>query len=145
MRWRYSALFFTQGKGDLLTIVVCRWESQLPTESLLTAWCGHLARESRFWLGLSLPAPVGVSGCLVFSTSEIQGKKKKAQGTHHSVVPQGSKFIVGLPSSFHFSESSCVCFTYNVQGLGLYLVGGIGEVDLLHFPENRNLCKNFKA
>lgn len=42
--------------------------------------------------------------------------KEKTQGTHHRFIPWVLRYLAGLPSALHLSESSIVCFTANVQG-----------------------------
>lgn len=67
------------------------------------------------------------SWLLLFQVWDIWGIKKKTQATNHHVLFKVSRSLAGLLSSFHLSESSYVCFVYNVRSFWLYLAGGIGK------------------
>ena len=71
-----------------------------------------VTRESRLWLsftGAFLSAPVGVCRLLALSASTLGCmKQKKTQGNHCCAVPQIQRFLIGLLSSLHLSESVCL-------------------------------------
>lgn len=72
----------------------------------------------------------------------------KSPGTQRQFVSWASRFLAGLPSSFHLSESSYVCFTYNAQGFQLHLAEGIGKCPkqifkILHFEIVICVFQNF--
>lgn len=93
---------------------------------------GPLARESRFFLGLFLSAPVSISrllASLVFNLRYIKCVHThththiKFQGTQCYVISWVLNSLACLPS-LHLSETYA-CFAYNVQGYSLYLTGRI--------------------
>lgn len=91
--------------------VIETWMDQDRDISLLCFRHGH------FWAADSFCSKSGIYEAL----------KKKTQATNHHVLFKVSRSLAGPLSSFHLSESSYVCFVYNVRSFGVYLAGGIGK------------------
>lgn len=66
------------------------------------------------------------------------------QGTHHHVIPKVARSPAILPSSFHPSESSYVCFIYNIQCFQLCLGRRIENLHLFYISRSRSLEAVFK-
>lgn len=76
---------------------------------------GPLAAESRLLLRL-LSVPIGVSELLASSVPNLGCVKPKDNpGTSPHVVLESQCSLANLHVSLHLSESSYVCFKYNVQ------------------------------
>lgn len=60
-------------------------------------------------------APSGISGFLV-SLAPSLGYIRPKENPGNLVSCEVLEFLVVLVSSFHFSQSSYICFTYSVQG-----------------------------
>ena len=82
----------------------------------LVLWLGEPA-----FLGPFLSVPAGISGCQLLQhlVWDISGQKK-AQGSHHLVIPWVLQSLAMLPS-LRLPESSYICFLSNAWGLELHL------------------------
>lgn len=91
---------------------------------------GPLAKEGRFLGGFFGSVPIGVSSLPDSAVPGLEylrrNQKAKKPRTHQHVFLQGPNSLAFL-TSLYFSESSCVYFTYNVQGvLALLRRWGVG-------------------
>lgn len=95
---------------------------------LVFTFPGHLAGETMLFLWLFAFTHWGFHiGSFFSSKYRVYKANRKSRGSHHHDFPLILRFLALLYPSLHLSESSYVCFTYNIQGFKFYLAGKIGK------------------